>query len=255
MTRVREDFAKAAQMAIRSGFDAVELHAGHGYLLSQFLSPWTNRRKDRYGGSLENRLRFPASVVKYVREAVGPDFPVLVKMNCNDGFRGGLAIDEAVEVARRFEVEGAAALIPSCGFTARTSFHMMRGQVPILDYVKSEKNLLTKVGMALFGRFMVREFPFRELFLLEEAARIRQAVKIPVIYVGGVCSLENMNKAMKTGFDFIQIGRAIIRDPDIIQKMQSGETAASDCDHCNRCVAAMASQGIACVSVTEGLKT
>ncbi len=254
MERVREDFARAAVMAARAGFDAVEVHAGHGYLLSQFLSPWTNRRKDAYGGTLENRLRFPASVVRRVREAVGPDFPVLVKMNCNDGFTGGLAIDEAVQVARRFEAEGASVLVPSCGFTARTSFHMMRGQVPILDYVKSEKNPVTKAGMALFGRFMVREFPFRKLFLLEEARRIREAVSIPVAYVGGVCSLEDMEKVMEEGFDFVQVGRATVRDPDIVRKMQSGEETASDCDHCNRCVAAMAAEGIRCVAEAKGLK-
>jgi len=100
-------------------YRGAELHAGHGYLLSQFLSPWTNRRRDRYGGSLENRLRFPAEVVRRVRAAVGPDFPVLVKLNQRDGFPGGLELDEAVEVARGFQRAGASALVPSCGFTAR----------------------------------------------------------------------------------------------------------------------------------------
>ncbi|HEY9593175.1 MAG TPA: NADH:flavin oxidoreductase, partial [Spirochaetia bacterium] len=113
------DFVRAALLVKEAGFDAVELHAGHGYLLSQFLSPWTNHRRDAYGGSIENRLRFPSAAVRRVRDAVGPDFPVLVKMNWSDGFRGGLDIDEAVVAARRFEKEGASALIPSCGFTAR----------------------------------------------------------------------------------------------------------------------------------------
>ena len=252
--RVREDFGKAAKMAIQAGFDAIEIHAGHGYLLSQFLSPWTNSRRDQYGGSLENRLRFPASVIKYVREVVGPGYPILVKMNCEDGFKGGLTINEAVEVAKRFEAEGASALVPSCGFTARTSFYMMRGQVPILEYVKSEKNPITKMGMALFGRLIVKEVPFQELFLLDQAKRIKDAVKIPVIYIGGVCSLENMDKVMKEGFEFVQIGRATVRDPDVIKKMQSGEIAAIDCDHCNRCVAEMAVKGIACPSETRGFK-
>jgi 2,4-dienoyl-CoA reductase-like NADH-dependent reductase (Old Yellow Enzyme family) len=253
IVRVREDFGKAAQMAVRAGFDAIELHAGHGYLLSQFLSPWTNSRKDRYGGSLENRLRFPVSVIKHVREVVGPDYPIIVKMNCEDGFKGGLTIDEAVEAAKSFEAAGASMLVPSCGFTARTSFYMMRGNVPIWDYVKSEKNPVTKMGMALFGRFMVKEVPFTELFLFDQAKRIKDAVKIPVACIGGVCSVEDMDKAMKEGFEFIQIGRATIRDPNVIRKMQSGEITASDCDHCNRCVAAMAAQGVMCVSETKGL--
>jgi 2,4-dienoyl-CoA reductase-like NADH-dependent reductase (Old Yellow Enzyme family) len=247
--RVREDFGKAARMAIAAGFDAIEIHAGHGYLLSQFLSPWTNHRHDQYGGSLENRLRFPASIIKQVREAAGADYPILVKMNCEDGFKGGLNIDEAVQAAKSFEEAGASVLVPSCGFTARTSFYMMRGNVPIMDYVKSEKNLVMKMGMALFGRFMVKEFPYKELFLFEQAKRIKDAVKIPVACIGGICSLDDMDKAMKEGFEFVQIGRATIRDPDMIKKMQSGEITGVDCDHCNRCVAAMAATGVTCVAL------
>jgi 2,4-dienoyl-CoA reductase-like NADH-dependent reductase (Old Yellow Enzyme family) len=252
--RVREDFAKAAGLAVRAGFDAVEIHAGHGYLLSQFLSPWTNERKDRYGGTLENRLRFPASIIKRVREIVGPGYPILVKMNCEDGFKGGLTIDEAAQAAKRFEAEGASALVPSCGFTARTSFYMMRGQVPLLEYIKSEKNPVTKMGMALFGRIIVKEFPYKELFLLEQSKRIKDAVKIPVIYIGGVCSLDSMESALKDGFEFVQIGRATIRDPGVIKKMQAGEVTSVDCDHCNRCIAEMAIRGISCPSETRGFK-
>ena len=252
--RVQEDFGKAAKMAKQAGFDAIEVHAGHGYLLSQFLSPWTNHRRDAYGGRLENRLRFPTAVIKEVRKAVGPGYPVLVKMNLEDGFKNGLTIDEAITAAKAFEAAGASALIPSCGFTARTSFYMMRGQVPIWEYVKSEKNPITKIGMALFGRFIVKEVPYKELFLLEQAKRIKDAVKIPVIYIGGVCSVDNMETAMREGFEFVQIGRALIRDPNIIRQMQNGEAAAVDCDHCNRCVAEMAVNGIACTSVVKGFR-
>jgi 2,4-dienoyl-CoA reductase-like NADH-dependent reductase (Old Yellow Enzyme family) len=255
MKRVRDDFGRAARMAIRAGFDAVEIHAGHGYLLSQFLSPWTNKRRDQYGGSLENRLRFPATVIRHVREVVGPGYPLIVKMNAEDGFRGGLTIDEAVEVARRFEAAGASLLVPSCGFTARTSFLMMRGNVPIREYVKSEKNLFTKIGMALFGRFVVREVPFQRLFLFEPAQRIKDAVKIPVAYIGGVGSVDDMDEVMKAGFEFVQLGRATIRDPEVIRKMASGEIAAADCDHCNRCVAAMAAEGVSCVSEIKGFRS
>jgi 2,4-dienoyl-CoA reductase-like NADH-dependent reductase (Old Yellow Enzyme family) len=251
--RVREDFGKAAKMAVTAGFDTVEIHAGHGYLLSQFLSPWTNSRRDQYGGSLENRLRFPVSVIKHVREVVGPGYPIIIKMNCDDGFKGGLTIDEAVQAGQAFEAAGASMLVPSCGFTARTSFYMMRGNVPIWDYVKSEKNPVTKMGMTLFGRLIVKEIPFQELFLFDQAKRIKDAVKIPVACIGGVCSVDNMDKVKQAGFEFIEIGRATIRDPDVIRKMQSGEISASDCDHCNRCVAAMAAQGVTCVAESKGL--
>ncbi|MGD9116802.1 MAG: NADH:flavin oxidoreductase [Dehalococcoidia bacterium] len=255
MERVKEDFGNAASLAVRAGFDAVEIHAGHGYLLSQFLSPWTNRRRDEYGGSLENRLRFPTAVIAHVREAVGADYPLIVKMNVEDGFKGGLTVDEAVEVARRFEAAGASLLVPSCGFTARTSFFMMRGEVPIREYVRAEKNPFTKMGMALFGRFVVREFPFKRLFLFEPAKRIKNAVNIPVAYIGGVGSVDDMAKVMEAGFEFVVLGRATIKDPEVIRKMASGEISAVDCDHCNRCVAAMAAQGVSCVSASKGFKS
>jgi 2,4-dienoyl-CoA reductase-like NADH-dependent reductase (Old Yellow Enzyme family) len=254
ITRVIEDFRKAARLAIQAGFDAIEIHAGHGYLLSQFLSPWTNHRKDKYGGSLENRARFAVEVIRAVREEAGPSYPLIVKMNVEDGFPGGLTIDEAVEAAKLLEKAGASALVPSCGFTARTSFFMMRGQVPIREYIKSEKNPVTKVGMALFGRVMVKEFPFRNLFLLEPARRIKEAVKIPVLYIGGVCGLEDMERVMGEGFSFVQVGRAIVRDPDIVNKMREGKTGGADCDHCNRCVAEMAVKGIGCTSAAKGYK-
>jgi 2,4-dienoyl-CoA reductase-like NADH-dependent reductase (Old Yellow Enzyme family) len=108
------------------------------------------------------------------------------------------------------------------------------------------------MGMALFGHFMVKEIPFEELFLFDQAKRIKDAVKIPVAYIGGVCSVDDMDKAMQAGFEFVQMGRATIRDPDVFRKMQSGEITRVDCDHCNRCIAAMAAQGVVCISETKG---
>ena len=248
MNRVREDFGKAAQMARQAGFDAIEIHSGHGYLLSQFLSPWTNSRKDQYGGSLENRMRYPASVIQHVRKVMGSDFPILVKMNTEDCFKGGLTVDESVQVAKRFEEAGASALIPSCGFTARTSFHMMRGGLPMWEYIKYDKNYINKIGMGLFGKLILKRVDFKEMFLFDQSKRIMHAVKIPVVYVGGVCSIDNMAQAMNEGFEFVELGRATIKDPNIVNKMISGEVTATDCDHCNKCVAEMSSpNGVKCV--------
>jgi 2,4-dienoyl-CoA reductase-like NADH-dependent reductase (Old Yellow Enzyme family) len=240
-----EDFAKAAAKANEAGFDAVEIHSGHGYLLSQFLSPWTNHRKDNYGGSLENRLRFPAAVVKRVREKVGPDFPVLVKMNQRDDVKGGLEIDDAVQIAKRFEAEGASALVPSCGFTAgKPAFYMMRGPLPITEWAKNQKNPMMKLSMLLFGHMMLNEYPYEPLFLLEGAKKIKDAVKIPVVYIGGVTSLKHLDKLMEEGFEFVEVGRATIRHPDWVKRLQSGEMTESDCDNCNRCVATMEREGV-----------
>jgi 2,4-dienoyl-CoA reductase-like NADH-dependent reductase (Old Yellow Enzyme family) len=252
MERLREDFANTAVMARGAGFDAVEIHSGHGYLLSQFLSPWTNMRKDQYGGSLENRLRFPVSVIERVRERVGPDFPVLIKMNLRDGFKGGVEVEDAIEIARQYEAAGASALVLSCGFTTKTPLYMLRGEVPIKGFVKAVEGIVPKIGMILFGRFMVQYYPFEELFLLEEARKVREAVKLPLVLIGGVCSLENMTKAMEEGFDFVQVGRATIRDPNIVSKMERGELLASDCDHCNRCVGEIYGAPVRCICLAEG---
>ena len=252
INRVKEDFGKAAQLAIQAGFDAVEIHSGHGYLLSQFLSPYTNMRKDRYGGSLENRLRFPASVVKHVRETVGPDFPILIKMNVSDGFKGGLELDEAIEVAKRYEAEGASALVPSGGFTAKTPFYMMRGRIPLKEWVQGPKSVFEKVGLRLFGSILVQTYPFEEMFFLNEARKIKDAVSIPCVLIGGICSIDNMEKAMQEGFDFVEIGRALIREPDLVRRMERGDWEASNCDHCNRCVAEMENGGVWCVSKVKG---
>ncbi len=245
------DFARSAVMARDAGFDAVEIHAGHGYLLSQFLSPWTNQRIDRYGGSLENRMRFPTEVIAAVRAALGPRFPILVKMNVRDGWHGGLEIDEAVQVARAFAAAGATALVPSCGFTARTPLYMLRGGVPVREMVQQQDGLLTKVGMALFGRIMVQHYGYEPQFLLAEARRIRDAVRIPVAYIGGVESLEQMEALIDEGFAFLQVGRATVRDPDFVDHLRSGAAAATDCDHCNKCVASMSRDGIRCYCVEE----
>lgn len=244
-----EDFVRAAQLAQKAGFDAVEIHAGHGYLLSQFLSPWTNRRRDDYGGSLENRLRFPVAVIAEVRAAVGQDYPILVKMNQRDGMRGGLEIDEAVEVARAFEKAGATALVPSCGFTASTPLYMLRGNVPTAEMVRAQEGFFYKLGLSLFGRLMVQRYPFEPLFLLEGARRIRDAVSIPVGYVGGVISLEDMRQLIAEGFAFIQMGRPTIRDPNFVNRLHTGEISASECDQCNRCVASMTVEGVKCASI------
>lgn len=249
---VIEQFADAALLAKQAGFDAIEIHSGHGYLLSQFLSPYTNERKDLYGSSLENRLRFPATVIRRVREVVEPGYPILVKMNVTDGIKGGLEIEDAVAVARRFEAEGASALVPSCGFTSKTPLMMLRGNVPTMEMVAVQKDWIKKMGLLLFGSFMVQHYEYKDLFLMQDALKILEAVQIPVVLIGGICSIDNLDTAMNAGFEFVEIGRAIIKDPDIVNKWQRGEETASDCDHCNRCIPEMDRGGVNCVCNIKG---
>jgi 2,4-dienoyl-CoA reductase-like NADH-dependent reductase (Old Yellow Enzyme family) len=169
-----------------------------------------------------------------------------VKMNVRDGWTGGLELEEAARVARALEAAGASALVPSCGFTARTPLYMLRGGVPVREMVRAQEHALTKVGMSLFGRVMVQRYPFEPQFLLAEARRVRDAVSIPVGYIGGVQSLDDMKALMAEGFAFVQLGRATIRDPDFVRRIEDGEISASDCDHCNRCIASMSVEGVRC---------
>jgi 2,4-dienoyl-CoA reductase-like NADH-dependent reductase (Old Yellow Enzyme family) len=244
---VIEDFGRAAGLAREASFDAIELHLGHGYLLSQFISPATNRRRDRFGGSLENRMRLPLAVLARVREVVGDGFPVLAKINLSDGFAGGLEIDEAVEVARMLETSGIDAIVTSGGFTSKAPFFLMRGNRPLRAMIAAEENALMRVAMRLFGSRIVRAYPFSEMFLLEQARRIRVATKVPVALLGGLVSRENLEQAMAEGFDFVVMGRALIADPDLVSRMQAGEASRTRCDACNECVGEMEAGGVRCV--------
>lgn len=248
VARTVDDFGTAAARAADAGFDAVELHLGHGYLLSQFLSPATNRRRDRYGGPLENRIRFPLAVVERVRERVGGRLAVLAKTNLRDGFRGGLELDDAIGVARALESAGVDALVLSGGFTSRTPFFLFRGGRPLAEMIEVEKSRLQRLVLRLVGARVIREYPFEELFFLPLARRVRAAVKMPLVLLGGALSLANLETAMAEGFDCVAMGRALIADPDLIARFQRGEATRSRCISCNKCVAEMDRPGgVRCV--------
>ena len=241
------DFTHSAQLAIDAGFDAIEIHLGHGYLLSQFLSPRFNRRKDEYGGSLENRMRFPLEVIESVRKTVGENFPILCKINLSDGFRGGLEISEVVEIAKNLEKSGVDALVLSGGFTSKTPFYLMRGDVPLWEMIKAERQIQHKAAFAVFGRFIIGKYEFKENFFMPLALKIRQAVKMPLVYLGGVISAEGVKQIFAEGFDMVAMGRALIHDPDFVFKIKENDQHVSLCNHCNICVAEMDRGGVRCV--------
>lgn len=247
LREVTEDFARAAVRAREAGFDAVELHLGHGYLLSQFLSPATNRRRDKWGGSVANRLRFPLAVVRAVREALGPAFPILCKVNLTDGFRGGLPLSDAVEVCQALEGEGVDALVLSAGFVSRSAFYLLRGERPLRAMIRAETSWPQKVALGLFGPLLVRPHPFEELFLLEQAQRVRQAVRMPLALLGGVSSLRNLTTAMEAGFELVAVARALLANPGWVRDLRRGEITRSNCTRCNLCIAEMDRGGVRCV--------
>jgi 2,4-dienoyl-CoA reductase-like NADH-dependent reductase (Old Yellow Enzyme family) len=242
-----ERFASAAAWARACGFDAVELHLGHGYLLSQFLSPASNRRRDGYGGSLQGRLRLPLEVLDAVRQRVGDGLAVLGKLNLSDGFAGGLEIDESVQVAAALEAAGLDALVPSGGFTSKNALYLLRGGRPLARLAEAEHNPVQKLALRVLGTRLLRAYPFEELFFLPLARRLRSAVQIPIVLLGGALSLDNLNTALAEGFDFVAMGRALIADPDLIARMQRGEATRSRCNGCNECIAEMELGGVRCV--------
>jgi len=245
---VVDDFGRAAALALDAGFDALELHLGHGYLLSQFLCPATNRRRDRFGGDLDGRARLPLAVVERVRRVVAGRAAVIAKINLRDGFRGGLELPDAIGVATRLEAAGIDAIVTSGGFTSRTPFYLFRGERPLREMIEVEKSRLQRVVLRLVGARVIRAYPFEELFFLPLAREVRRAVRVPLVLLGGALSLDNLDTAMREGFEFVAMGRALIADPDLVRRMQRGEATRSRCISCNKCVAEMDRPGgVRCV--------
>jgi 2,4-dienoyl-CoA reductase-like NADH-dependent reductase (Old Yellow Enzyme family) len=244
--QVISDFGLAVKLAREGGFDAIEVHAGHGYLISQFLSSYTNRRRDEYGGSFANRCRFMKEVISEVMSAAGSDMAVLVKMNLRDGFRGGMEIDESVEVAKVLEKLGVHALVLSGGFVARAPMYVMRGRMPVRVMAHFMREQWMKPVVRGFGNMLMKPEPFTEAYFLEDARQIRRSVIMPLVYVGGMVSKAGIEKVLEEGFEFVQIARALIHDPAFINKIRTGEVLVSGCNHSNYCIAVMYSGKMAC---------
>jgi 2,4-dienoyl-CoA reductase-like NADH-dependent reductase (Old Yellow Enzyme family) len=237
-----EDFGRAVNLAREAGFDCVEIHAGHGYLISQFLSPYTNHRRDEYGGSLDNRMRLMRRVITRVLEAAGDDLGVVVKMNMHDGFRRGMQETECLEVARELERLGVHAIVLSAGFVSKAPMEVMRGAMPLrtlAHYMDLRKFWWLKALVRVFGRVMIPTVPYKEAYFLEDALKFRAAVKLPLIYVGGMVSRQKMEEVLAAGFQGLQMARALVRDTDFVNKLHRGEVDRSECRHSNYCIGRM----------------
>lgn len=251
---VVSDFGRAVHLSREAGFDMVEVHAGHGYLISQFLSHFTNKRMDDYGGSFRNRTRFMLEAIRAVMQAAGNDLGVVVKMNLRDGFKGGMEIDESMEVARLLESEGVHGLVLSGGFVSRSPMYVMRGRMPLgvmADSLKKDKWM--KPALKYFGHLLMKPEPFSEGYFLEDALKIRNYVRLPLIYVGGLVSLGKIEEVLSKGFGFVQIARALINDPGFINKLKTGEVSRSSCKHSNYCIAVMYSGKMRCFQSEESM--
>ena|SRR5208283_870524 len=209
IARIVIAFGDAAKLAKAFGFDAIQLHGAHGYLINQFLSPLTNRRKDSYGGSIENRCRFLLEVYGNVRRMVGNDYPVMIKLNGTDFVDGGLRVEDAVYAATVLASEGIDAIEVSGGTSASGNKSPIR----------------TKINK-----------PEQEAYNLDQAKKIKAAVKCPVMVVGGYRSYKVADESIRDeGIDYIAMARPLIREPNLVQRWQQGDTSVAKCISCNGC--------------------
>ena len=230
--------------------------AGHGYLISQFLSPYTNHRRDEYGGPLENRMLFMRQVINKVMEVAGNDMAVVVKTNMYDGFRSGMQVPECIEVAKELERLGVHALVLTAGFVSKAPMEVMHGAMPLkamAHYMNPWRFWWLKLGLKFFGRMMVPTVPFKEAYFLDTAKQFRKELKMPLIYVGGLVSKEKMEEALGEGFVALQMARALVNDTDFVNKLRSGETTRSACKHSNYCIGRMYTLEMKCHHCVENL--
>ena len=249
-------FGNAVNLAREAGFDCVEIHAGHGYLISQFLSPYTNHRHDEFGGSLENRMRFMRMVISEVMKAAGDDIGVIVKMNMHDGFKKGMQRAECLEVAKELERLGVHAIVLSAGFVSKAPMEVMRGAMPLktlAHYMDMKKFWWLKAALLTIGRLLIPTVPYKEGYFLEDAKQFRQELKLPLIYVGGLISKDKMEEVLAAGFQGLQVARALVHDTDFVNKLHSGEITCSGCKHSNYCIGRMYTLEMRCHHCVENM--
>lgn len=242
-----QTYHDAAAFMKEVGFDAAEIHYGHGYGLSQFISPKTNHRTDEYGGSLQNRMRLPLRVLEAVRKAVGDDFPILGKISLMDGVRGGVTVDDAVEICAMLDAGGIDAIITSGGTSSFNVMKMFRGPSIHHGMIKQESNIIAKTGLRILGPKMFKHYPYEELYFRDETNRVRDRIQCQLIYIGGCSTMESLEQVMRDGIDFVQLGRPLIKDPAYVNNakaaFEAGRDYDSGCIHCNRCVTLIEAPG------------
>ena len=223
--------------AIEAGFDAVEVHLGHSYLPSAFLSPKINHRKDEFGGSLENRARFARGILRAVRDAVGDRIAILTKLNMSDGVRGGITVEEAIQTARWIEQDGTVdAFEMTGGSSLLNPMYLFRGGAPVKEFVEVMPQPIKTVMRVSAAQF-IREYPYRGRL----PARRRRAGSAPSRAADGAARRHHrpaasMDLAMQEGFEFVAMGRALLREPDLVNRIAADAGTPSLCIHCNRCM-------------------
>jgi 2,4-dienoyl-CoA reductase-like NADH-dependent reductase (Old Yellow Enzyme family) len=223
--QVVEAFGQAANRAKKAGFDGVQLHAAHGYLLSEFLSPFFNKRTDNYGGSIENRARVLLEALQAVRHEVGEEYPVFVKINSEDFVEGGLTVEEMLEVCVMLERAG-------------------------VDAIEMSGGTIYASGAYSSCRMGALDTPEKEVYYKDAAARYKENISVPLLLVGGIHSLEVSGKLVNDGLaDYVSLCRPLIREPNLIKRWQDGNTVPAACIYCNGCFGpGLLGKGVQCIA-------
>lgn len=237
LTRVTRAYVDAARLLVRAGFDVLELHMAHSYLISSFLAPGLNRRRDRWGGPLERRARLARQVARVVREEVGDAVAVTAKVSVSDGFAGGVTTEAGVELARLLEADGHLdALQLSGGSSLMNPMYLFRGEAPVAEFAATMPPLVRWGMRSPAGRGFLKRYAFEEAYFRPKALEFRAAVAMPLMLLGGINRLGTMQQAMADGFDFVVMGRALLREPDLVRRLEAGRASRGTCIHCNRCM-------------------
>lgn len=243
-----KQFGNAVNLAREAGFDSVEIHCGHGYLIDQFLNTYFNHRKDEYGGSLENRMRFMTMCIEEVMKAAKDDMTVIVKMNMRDGLKHpGTTLDESLQIAKRLQELGVHAIVLSGGLVSATPMYVMRGEMPIKTMTHYMDKWWLKYGVRACGKMMVPTVPYEEAFFLEDALKFRQALPdMKFIYVGGLVAGDKINEVLSHGFEAVQMARSLLNEPDFVNRLKDDPHHRCGCGHSNYCIGRMYTLDMAC---------
>ncbi|MCF0197806.1 MAG: NADH:flavin oxidoreductase [Bacteroidaceae bacterium] len=241
-------FGASVRLAREAGFDCVEIHCGHGYLIDQFLNPYFNHRRDEFGGSLENRMRLMTMCMEEVMEAAGSDMAVVCKMNMRDGLKHpGTTIEESIEIARRLQSLGVHGLVLSGGLVSASPMYVMRGEMPLQTMTHYMDKWWLKYGVRACGRMMVPTVPYEEAYFLADALRFRRELPdATLIYVGGLVAGDKINEVLSHGFEAVQMARSLLNEPDFVNRLRDDAHHRCGCGHSNYCIGRMYTLEMAC---------
>ncbi|WP_101947477.1 NADH:flavin oxidoreductase [Mycobacterium sp. 3519A] len=234
---VIDRFGAAARVAVDAEFDAVELHFGHLYLPSSFLSPLINRRKDDYGGDIDNRSRLCREIARRVRDVVGDRIAVIAKLNMDDGVPGSIWVTEALRTAQLLDADATLDAIElTQGSSVFKPMFLFRGDIPVKEFAEVMPQPM-RTGIRFIGKWAMGDYPYEDLYMLPNARQFVPVVRnTKLILLGGITNRDHLETGLAEGFDLVAMGRALLREPDLVNRMIADPSTRSRCTHNNKCM-------------------